>query len=63
MISFKDSLGFERVIDVNRSYNKNYINFTTYVPSKNVAGYTIQIPIAAFKELVEFMKKVESECQ
>jgi hypothetical protein len=59
MIKFRDSLEFERCIDVSKSHNEKYINFTVYVPSKGVTGNTMQIPREAFKRLIELMQQVD----
>jgi len=59
VIRFKDSLDIERCIDVSTSFNKRYINFTVYVPSKSVTGNTMQIPISVLEQLIELMQQVK----
>lgn len=57
MIRFKDSMDFERCIDISKSTNGKFINFTVYVPSKGVTGNTMQISLAAAKELAILLEE------
>lgn len=59
MIEFEDSFGFRRCIDISKSFNDKYINFTVYVPSKGVTGNSMQIPLEAARQLVELIIQVE----
>lgn len=61
MIQFKDNFGIERGIDFNLSFCGKFVNLTLYAPSKRSFGSALQLPKAAFSELVGQVIKLQQE--
>lgn len=61
MIQFKDNFGIERGIDFNLSFCGKFVNLTLYAPSKGSFGSALQLPKAAFSELVGQVIKLQQE--